>query len=252
MLSFRLSLPGKPRLVGEFPQRGVAYQLGPLRIESYATADEPQVTKKTSHWPRLLLWETHAHKAVPGWHPTPSFLGGQSIAVAPVYTDYMRDWKGNAQRHANKHRRSGTKLKRVTLTEFTKEYHASGMVDPITRRGFLRVVDQHQRMHGKDVAILFAHSKEGTLLGGVVFVDFPDISQSVYLISFLTEVGRKSAAGYAYIDWWYQDMLKKGLHWANFGVMWSKGDPKSWQGYSRFKERFSPIVLTKVKFWRFG
>jgi hypothetical protein len=34
--------------------------------------------------------------------------------------------------------------------------------------------------------------------------------------------------------------------------MWAKGDPKSWQGYSQFKERFSPMVLTKVKFWRFG
>ena len=162
--------------------------------------------------------------------------------------NFLKQWSGNARRLVGKQR---YEWRTVSLEEFSKAYHASGYLDLFLRYGFIKVIKDHLRVHPEDVSILFFWH-QGTLLGGTVFVDYPDVQQSHYLISFLTEEGKTAKAGYAYIYWWYQDMLKKGLQWADFGIVWAPGDPISWKGYSQFKKRFNPFRLTRITYWRCG
>ncbi len=249
LLRLALLLPFAKTLVGTPGRQGVRLVFfGILALESYTCFTEPLL--EPWRGARLVFWKTHTKVPVPsGWRRFRGVPIGNTYAVATVTPDFLEVWSPNARRLVTGNKNVLTS-KRVPLTEFGKAYHASGYLDPFLRYGFLKVIKDHLKVHAEDVAILLFYTPANELAGGTVFVDYPDVQQSHYLISFLTETGRKEKAGYAFIYWWYQDMLKKGLRWADFGIVWAPGDPASWKGYSQFKKRFHPTLYTRVTYWR--
>ena len=248
LLRLAFLIPFAQAIVGDEGRRGIRFVFFRfLAIESYTCYQEPIL----GPWRgiRFVLWKTKKGVVVsPGWRRFRGVPIGNTFAVAPVHQDFLKTWSGNARRLVSKQQYD---WRRVSLEEFSAAYHASGYLDLFLRHAFIKVIKDHLRVHPEDVSLLFFFH-QGVLLGGTVFVDHPDIQQSHYLISFLTESGKTAKAGYAFIHWWYQDMLKKGLQWADFGIVWAPGDPASWKGYSQFKKRFNPLLITRVAYWKFG
>lgn len=251
LLGLALLLPFAKTLVGAPGRQGIRFVFfGIFTLESYNCYAEPILDA----WKglRIILWKTKKNtKATSEWRRFPGVPIGNTHAIAYVHEDFLHDWSANARRLVPK-QKDALFCKAVSLEEFGKAYQASGYLDPFLRHGFLRVIKDHLRVHPQDVSILFFYTHDQQLAGGTVFVDYPDIQQSHYLISFLTEEGRKEKAGYAFIYWWYQDMVKKGIRWADFGIIWAPGDPISWKGYSQFKKRFNPMIHRKVSYWKRG
>lgn len=249
LLRLALLLPFARVLVGTIRCQGVRFVFfKKLALESYTSFVEP-VPEPWSGI-RIIFWKTNADIPMPrGWKKwrTPSI--GNTYAVGRVHEAFLQDWAGNARRFVT-NRQAATTWKRVSLEEFAKAYHTSGYLDPFLRHGFVRVIKDHLKVHADEVAILFFYTREQKLAGGAVFVDYPDVKYSHYLISFLTPEGRKVKAGYAFIYWWYQHMLKNNLNLADFGIVWAPGDPASWIGYSQFKKRFHPDIHTRVTYWK--
>lgn len=249
LLELALLLPFAKSIVGEPGAQGIRFVFFKiLAIESYACFREP-IFARWRGW-RIVLWKTTTSTLAPGWHKWPGIPIGRTNAVSFVHEDFFQDWNANARRLVLHQQKNGITARVVTLKEFAKKYHASGYLDPFLRHGFVRIIKDHIRIHPQDVSILFFSTKKEEFLGATVFVDYPDIQHSHYLISFVTEIGRKEGAGYAFIYWWYQHMLVKGLQWADFGIVWQPGDPSSWRGYSEFKKRFHPQFYTHTSYWK--
>lgn len=244
-------LPFAKQVVGVPGAQGIRFVFfGLVTLESYSCHAEPVLEPYRGL--RYVLWKTITTTQVSkGWRRFRGVPIGNSYAVAEVHQEFLKDWAGNARRFVSGHQEVIT-VRTVSVEEFAKAYHASGYLDPFLRYGFVRVIKDHLKTHPEDVSILCFFTKDNQLAGGTVFVDYPDIRQSHYLISFLTEEGRRVKAGYAFIHWWYQDMLKKNLRWADFGIVWAPGDPLSWKGYSEFKKRFHPQVYTRITYWKRG
>lgn len=247
-------LPFAKDIIGRNGCLGIRFVLFRIfAIESYTSFIEPEL--ETWKGIRLIFWKkmeaSEAPQAPPSsawkkWYGIPI---GRTSAIGQVHPHFLMDWAANARRLTEQRLKDPFEILRVSIDEFASSYHQSGYLDPLLRHGFIRVIRDHLKVHPENVAILF-FKKNGSLLGGTVFVDYPDIQSSHYLISFLTSEGRAQSAGYGFIYWWYKHMLEKKLTWADFGIVWQKGDPVSWQGYSEFKRRFNPRVYTKSTYWK--
>jgi hypothetical protein len=255
MLRFSEKHPFYHSIIGRKPCFGVCYKIGRLRIESYSCQEEPVL----EDWEglRIVLWsnfqetQESSHKYL-GWKvlwSLPLFECGRQYGIGKIHPGYLKDWKGNTRRGAVKAFQNGVTIKRVSLEELAKEYHASGHLDFVTRIAMLSVVKAHIKSHSEDVHIILAYHNDA-VLGGAVFIDLPDIQQSVYTLSFMHSEGRRHDAGYAYIFWWYRYLVEKGFLWADFGLMWQKGDPKGWRGSSLFKQRFGLYKIQKKTYWK--
>lgn len=251
-LELALLLPFAKSIVGEPGARGIRFVIAKyFAIESYTSFKEPILIPWCGI--RVIFWKTKKQDSLPaGWKKWRGMNMGSTIARAYVHPDFLQDWTANARRLVVSQRKKNISCSRVSVKEFAKEYHASKYLDPFLRHGFIRCIQDHVRVHEQDVSTLIFSSQDNEVLGGVVFVDYPDIKQSQYLISFLTPEGRNQSAGYAFIYWWYHEMLKKGLTGADFGIVWAPGDPISWKGYSQFKERFRPELETKSTYWKWA
>jgi len=85
--------------------------------------------------------------------------------------------------------------------------------------------------------------KDKNIFAGLATVNHPDISLSRNFISFIDKNSTRGSAGYRMIDRWHKDCLDQGLNFLDFGIIWKKDDPKSWQGYSNFKRQFNPYII---------
>lgn len=249
LLRLALLLPFAKVMTGVPNGRGIRFVFFKrFALESYTCFEEPVLEAWRGF--RVVFWKTLKDTKVPkGWKKWRGVPIGNSYAVAQVHEHFLQDWGGNARRFVT-NKEAATTWKQVSVDTFSKAYHASGYLDPMLRYGFIRIIKDHLKVHPENVSILFFYARTGRLAGGTVFVDYPDVAYSHYLISFLTEEGRRVKAGYSFIHWWYQDMLKKGLTWADFGIVWAPGDPGSWKGYSQFKKRFNPTIRTRVTYWK--
>jgi hypothetical protein len=250
LLRLALLLPFAEALVGGEQRKGIRFVIGPIAIESYTCFEEPALAP----WKgiRFIFWKMLKKEKVPqGWRRWRGIKMGNTNAVARVHADFLKDWTANARRIITG-RKSRLPHKRISVEAFGSAYHASGYLDPFLRHGFIRVVKDHLKVHSEDVHVLLFYTDNMQVAGGTVFVDYPDINQSHYLISFLTAEGRREHAGYEFIYWWYQHMLERGIPWADFGIVWAPGDPQSWIGYSNFKKRFHPNFYTRATYWKRG
>jgi hypothetical protein len=255
MLHFSERHPFYHSIIGREGFLGVRYKIGRILIESYNCQKEPLLEEFTGL--RIVLWsnfqETEAsNKKHLGWRSLwsmPLFDCGRQYGIGKIHPGYLQDWKGNTRRGAVKAFQGGVTIQRVSIEDLAKEYHASGHLDFLTRVAMLSVVKAHIKTHSKDVHLLLAYHNE-VILGGAVFIDLPDIKQSIYTLSFMHSKGRQYDAGYAYIFWWYQYLIERGFLWADFGLMWQKGDPRGWQGSSAFKQRFGLHKIQKKTHWK--
>jgi len=223
---------------------GIRKKFGFFYVESYVANQEPKI-EKFPHI-RIIFWQPLTKKFVRGW--LPNLFSGRlkQIGIAKVDSPrYFRNWSKHAQRHRKKWlNQKEFEISETDFETFKKAYHFSKSVDWFLRIGFLRVIKYHLGRHKEDVHLFCARSKkDGKIIGGLAVVDYPDISQSTHVISFISPFAKNTSVGVGLIDHWHQHALENKLRFLNFGLVWRKGNPRAWKGYSRFKKQFNLYLL---------
>lgn len=84
----------------------------------------------------------------------------------------------------------------------------------------------------------------GEIVAGFIGVDCFSVQQSFYITAFTRkEIAPKESGLWLYHFWMRKSSLR-GIKYANLGNIWTKGQPNSWKGFSDFKMKFKPLLVT--------
>jgi lipid II:glycine glycyltransferase (peptidoglycan interpeptide bridge formation enzyme) len=94
---------------------------------------------------------------------------------------------------------------------------------------------------------------DGVAIAGLCTLDIPETKTSVHIIAFYRPEARTSNANYGLIEYWFQDALAKGWNYLDFDVFRGPGDPRRWNGFSRFKGQFGTrFIIYRNPLMRFA
>lgn len=224
---------------------GVATQNKYFSIEKYFTDRSPDV--EAENYLRVIIWQPFTLTIPPkGWWKNWLWMRELNSGVVDLESprDFTSMWSDHAKRQLAKwHKQSEFEIVEMSLEEFTLAYKESKALDVVTRHDFIKVME-FQKKHGMHIYFYGARNKSsGVVVSGLAVTDYPSLALSTHTIAFTHKKEKNSFAGTALIHHWYTESQKRNLRFLNFGVIWKKGDPKAWIGYSKFKKQFSPYIL---------
>lgn len=235
-----------PAPVGENGRKGIRYSFGKFSIEYYKTDIEPIIEK----WKgiRFVIWYPVSRtKKIKGWTRNFFIPHGWQLGFTHVSQDYLKSWSDHAKRHKkiwDKQSKSEYELFKTDIDTFQKAYFASKKLSDFLRKAFMHAVRVHHSIHPETIDfILIKKRQNDKVVAGFITIDYPDVKQSVHTISFIVKGEKKTSVGYGLIADWYERSLRKGLSYLNYGLVYKKGDPKAWRGYSKFKRQFGLFLI---------
>ncbi len=224
----------------------VKRRIGPICFENYFGDEEPRTGEISGL--KIVSWQPLTKTGKPkGWHR--NYLVGKPRQSGIIYLNnnqqYFKDWDGHAQRHRRKWLKDQNhRIEKIDYPEFKEIYQKVKPLGWILRQGFLKILEHHFKFHPDKISIFAGRETNSKkIIGALVVVDYEDISQSNHLISFIDREAGRTSVGVGLIDYWHQYCLEKKIRFLNFGIVWRRGDPKSWRGYSRFKKQFNLYLL---------
>jgi len=224
---------------------GISSNLKLFEYECYVCEQEPKITKSVR--PKIVFWQpTVGQKKYPGWYTNYfKFSDFQHGIVVLNNVDYWQEWSPHAQRHRKKFDKdSDCEIIEIGLDEFCEAYRKCGQPDYVTCRMFIRSLKIVGKYDFLNLHLFAARDKkDSNIFAGLATVGHPDILSSRHYISFIDKNSIHGSAGYGMIDRWHKDCLNRGFKFLDLGIIWKKGDPKSWQGYSNFKKQFNPYII---------
>lgn len=241
----RKSLVGKPDCLG------LQTTVGKFVIADYCSDEEPTDVPKKKFG--IINWQSYSQTSKKGWlinHVSgTSFQKGIGVITEQNQTTYFQEWSKHARRHRERWLHDAAhEIVETDISVFAEAYHASKKLDWILRVGFVRVLEYHLKRHKEDVKLFVAREKDTQkIIAGLAVVEFPDIAQSCHMVSFICNEARHTSVGVGLIDHWYAEGVRRGIRFFNFGIVWKKGDPRAWKGYSQFKRQFNLYLLNYPK-----
>lgn len=235
-------------IVGDDGAIGRAYTFGPLQIEYYTTDREPNILPFRGM--RIIFWNSITHTIPPyGWNVLPF----KNILASYAYIDISDSnyWQRWSETFRRQRRLWDTQkeyeihmLDEATYTSLYQQYGISSyciyMTTKVLRKA-LALDTSNVRMYG------LARKSDGVIVTGVATINSMTSEQSYYLSSFTRKDIAPSASGLWLLSSWMEEIRQCGLRYANLGVMWSEGMSTSWKGFSAFKAKFKPSILTFPK-----
>ena len=218
---------------------GLRWRMGPFWFENFFGDAEPPVEDGPK---RLIIWQPVSREdAPPGWHKT-RFLNHikmTGFAMVSRTEPYWNNWSDHAKRHRKKWVAEKDQWEEFepTLEEFIAAYKKAPM-DPVLRVLYIDLLKSHKRAQGEHLHVVGMRRAGGPIEAGFVHVDAPEARQSKHFISFIARSARSTSVGTGMMDNWFLHALGSGIDLLDFGVYWTKGDPRSWKGFSRFKSQF--------------
>ncbi len=232
---------GKIRIVGEGDAAGFRSEFGPFAVERYISDSEPS-TEKDSHR-KLVVWRTVVRTDHPkGWIRSRA-IGGIGLTGfvdrAEAGEKYWSTWSSHAQRHRKKWReQTSWKAETVSPAEFIASYKTIRK-DPSLKALFIILLKKKIRAHGDRVHLIgLRNASTGRLGGGFAWLDIPEVSQSLHVISFIHPPAKRDSGGVGLMDEWFVYAKASNIRFLDFGLYWSSGEPKSWKHFSNFKAQF--------------
>lgn len=219
---------------------GVTWSYGPIRFERYVGDDEPPASNDGPL--RLVTWQRVMRKdAPPGWKESRFVMRTSRTGFATVTGDdaYAKTWSSHAQRHRKHWLKQDWEIVPITVDEYLAAYKRSSM-DKFLKFLFSNLLQQKIKGHGAHVHIVGAKRKGAHMPteAGFAFIDVPEVSQSIHLMSFHTDEAKKVSAGVGLMDYWFQHARAHAIRFLDFGCFWTPGEPTSWKGFSQFKGQF--------------
>lgn len=237
-------------IVGEWGCWGTRKKIGPFIFEHYVSDIEPKIKPFKSC--RFISWQPLTGlKGVKRWVTNYLFSSCSQIGVVTVSEgeEYWKNWSNHAIRHRKKWLKNNEyKIEEVEFSKFKKAYRKARHVNRILHKRYLKVIkDVYYRNSQATHFFGVCRLKNQRMLAGMVVIDCDDILQSVQIMSFVDEKAKGLSAGVGLVDYWYRHAINKGLKYLNFGLVWRKGDPRSWKGFSEFKKQFNLYLIVYPK-----
>lgn len=228
---------------------GINRNMKICEIENYVSVSEP-IAEKSSR-PKIVFWQPLIYqKKLSGWRVNHIDLGANQKGLAIVEDEnYWQKWSGHAKRHRKNYLKDDSyEIIEADPDSFMDAYKKCGKLDAMTRAMFLRGLKINDQ-HNHDNLHLYAARdiKDKKIFAGLAVVNHPEISLSRHFISFINKGVYNTSAGYGLIDYWHKDCLKKNIKFLNFGIIWEKGDPAAWRGYSQFKKQFNLHIMRQPR-----
>ncbi len=250
-LEMHFVLDREKEIVGTSGCLGARRKIGPLYVETYTSDTEPVIAPFPHR--RLIHWQPLTTRQKPGWHrmffSSQSMQHGVGIITQENKDQYVKQWSAHAQRHHDKWLHdSQYEIIDVSLEMFVQSYHASKKLDWLLRTMFVKLLKVHQQQHPQHLRLYGVRQRQTqAIVAGLAVVEYPDIAQSFHTISFLHDSVRKTSVGVGLIAHWYARGIENGIRFFNFGIVWRKGDPRSYKGYAKFKRQFHLYLLIYPK-----
>lgn len=241
----RATFPGKESSIIEADGCvGRRHTLGPLCIEYYTTDTVPALSPFRGL--RLVLWTPVTRSNKPsGWIGLPKNKSTMVYSFVDIRgDDYWRLWGKTFKNYRNQWERQSTfTIKEVTHKEYEGYYRTWGAPAWIVKR-FEERTQQHINLDTESAHFyILENVATNEILAGVCCIDSLVTHQSYYLSSFTRKDIAPPQAGFWLCYYWIEVCRARGIWFANLGVVWVKGHPLDWKGFSDFKMKFNPILL---------
>lgn len=236
-------------VVGVDGALGARLQFGPLCVEYYTCDQEP--TMLPFRGLRFVLWCPIIRLTPPkGWSRSPLASGRMVFAYFDIRDKetYRKNLNRTLRTYFNHWaKQTEYRIKEVTHDNFSELYEK--YAQPVRLTPILKKSMANHYIVSKDNFTFYVLEslRSGEVVAGVSGVDYPAIKQSYYMAAFTRKDIAPPEAGFWLLNHWIDKSRDKGISFTNLGVVWEKGRPKSWKGYSDFKMKFNPkyIVLPR-------
>lgn len=234
---------------------------GPLYFEKYVTDTEPPYDPEGRF--RLTIWQplTRIDKP-PGWRRATQGMGLRMTGYAEVGSADGQDWSPHARRHLAHWKKLVASGKReivdVPMGEYLAAY-AKADQDRTMKTFFPGILREKAKAHGDRFHLIGSRRPGGPIDAGLAYLHIPEVRQSTHVSAFMAGEGKKDSASTGLIAEWFKRCGEEGIELLDFGFFWAPGDPKDWQGFSRFKAQFAVRLMRYPKplmrwfgrpFWR--
>lgn len=240
-----------------FGWRRKFFKIFPITIECRVSEIEPVLDSVRGL--RIVLWDKRVEKdelkivKVKGWWqargvfsasaPTQAFL---DLQEENIVENYFKHWDETTRRYRNRWSRQ-TDAGEVYIEKVSKELYLQsyeqGLLSKSLKKFFIQKMHNFDAVYGEYLEYLLAFDKAKKVLGGLSYVHDMETNQSIHFTAFVTKAGDKTAAGVGLIDFWVRECIVHRIPFATLGIIWSKGQPKSWRGYGNFKLHFRPAQV---------
>ncbi len=234
---------------------GIRQTFGPIAIERYHSLHAPELEPSPKH--RFVMWDRWMPGPTPtGWHrllAIPPHRRLTGYAEIPTSGDVHLLWNALALRERKKWlAQENFSVRDISLDAYCQAYTKCGK-----QRSLIKLFSDNLRhkvaTQGGLLHLYGVVSREtDEVVAGLAGLDIPEINASIHVTGFILPKARDTGAGTGLINHWFLETQKRGLRFCDFDGFYAKGDPKSWQGFSRFKAQFGTrYIAYPGPLWRF-
>jgi hypothetical protein len=231
---------------------GTQLTVWPLCFEEYMGDIEPDLSCWNSSKQalvRIIIWRRVMRKDIPrGWHLF-SRKPDRTVGFTQIHPNeaYFIRWSKVARydrrQWLTRYLNNTYVIENVSLEEFEEAYKKSTL-GHLTRHDMsnsLRLKFQKDPTH---ITLWAARrTSDRKILAGIAIISSPTYHASFYYIGFFRREINKDPVMTGLVDHWFQWAQKKEIMFLHFGSFWQVGDPESWKGFSKFKEKFRPQYI---------
>lgn len=223
---------------------GMRNVFGYFAFEYYTGDNEPKLNSFKGF--RLVIWDRVTSDYIPkGWRQMIPGFRLSTVVISDLLSDeYWKSWSETARRYRNQwESQTEYEIGDLDLETFVSYYMKLGL--PKETRGLsMDALARRIKLNKDSIRIISLTNKvDKKIVAGMVFIDDKNISQSYYLTAFMDKNTAPAQTGLWLINNWFINCKKNGIRFANFGPVWTPGQPKSWKGFTEFKSHFRPITL---------
>ena len=230
----------------------IRQSIGPIVMEHSYGPIEP--VPPSGPW-RYCLWDSFSVRQPPrGWRScrSPFWRRRTGYAIIPATGDIHLEWSELARRERKKWLAQDeleiAVLDPATYCRFYAQCGKSASLIQTFSESIRRKAEHHgSRLHLSGVV------RKGTMdvIAGLAVLDIPEIHASIHVSGFVLDAARQTSANVGLITHWFMQSQERGIHFCDFDGFYSKGEPTSWKGFSRFKSQFGTrFIAYQNAFWR--
>jgi hypothetical protein len=245
----------KISFTGNSPKLGFIFDFYFFKVQYFVSKIEPDYEKFSGL--SIIFWdrefEENQTKKVFNWHRISFIFDAGRPAIARInlqektLENYFKSWSETTKRYRNiflaKLESEIFVPERTDFETFLEVYKKSS-VSFFLKPFFIKQLNSFYRVYKSDMSFSFIKdSCTKEIISGLATIYDSETDQSFYLVIFNNKTEKEyKTVGVGAVCLWIEDCIKAKIAFANFGVVWTSGFPKSWKGYSNFKRKFSPEI----------
>ncbi len=234
------------KVVGSQQNYGKRMFFGPFCIEYYTGDNEPVL--ESFKGLRFIIWAPVTRVAIPsGWYmlfkkstrEVSAFIDIRNIEEC--YKLWNNTFRTYVYHFSKQDRYAVESISCDHFCELYTKYAKKMSTTPLYFRQ-LQILDNNKKSMVNFYTL--KDTVSGEPVAGVATSDCFSVKQSYYIAAFTRKDIAPKEAGLWLLNHWMKESSKRGILYANFGNMWVPGKPSSWKGFSDFKMKFRPMILT--------